>query len=60
MSISDSVKQAISAGAIAQSTINSLGQAVATSADTRALAILADAIQSGMVSVTEDCAAAAT
>ena len=59
MNVTAAVKQAISAGAIAQSTINSLGQAVATSADTRALSILADAIQSGMVSVTEDCAAAA-
>ena len=54
MSFQHSVKQAISAGAIAQCTIDQLGQAVATSADTRALAILADAIQSNMVSVTVD------
>ena len=59
MTVPDSVRQALAAGAIAQSTINSLGQAVTTSADTRALAILADAISNGMVSVAEDCAAAA-
>ena len=59
MNVPDSVRQALAAGAIAQSTIDQLGQSVTTSADTRALAILADAISNGMVSVTEDCAAAA-
>ena len=59
MNITQSVKQAIAAGAIAQSTINALGQAVATSSDTRALSILADAIGTSMVTVIEDVAAAA-
>lgn len=59
MSISDSIKQAIAAGHIAQSTINELGAAVTDKADTRALAILADAIASRMVTVKEDVESAA-
>lgn len=58
MSVTDSVRQAISAGAIAQSTIDGLQQKVSSTADTRALAILADAVSNGLVSVIEDCAAA--
>lgn len=51
MSISDSVRQAIAAGAIAQSTIDELQKNVRTATDTRALAILADAVSSGLVQI---------
>ncbi len=51
MSIEQAVRQAIAAGAIAQSTIDELQRKVITSADTRALAILGDAVSSGLVMV---------
>jgi len=51
MSISQSVSQAIAAGAIAQSTIDTLMQKVQDSTDTRALATLQDAIDDGVVDV---------
>jgi hypothetical protein len=51
MSVTDSVRQAIAAGAIAQSTIDELQAKVFTPADSRSLAILADAICSKLVSV---------
>lgn len=59
MNVPDSVRQALAAGAIAQSTIDKLGEAVVTCADSRALAVLADAVSSRMVAVIEDVAAAA-
>ncbi|MEL6879066.1 MAG: hypothetical protein AAGL17_18875 [Cyanobacteria bacterium J06576_12] len=51
MTVSDSVSQAIKAGAIAQSTIDELGTKAATSKDSRALATLQDAIDEGVVEV---------
>ena len=53
MDISQAVRQAIAAGAISQDTIDDLGSAVVDSADTRALAILADAVTSNLVTVVE-------
>lgn len=51
MSISQSVKQAIAAGAIAQSTIDELSEQTQGSTDIRALTILRDAIDNGVVTV---------
>lgn len=51
MSIEQAVRQAIAAGAIAQSTIDELQKNVTTPTDTRALSILADAMSSGLVQV---------
>ena len=53
MDISQTVRQAIAAGAISQDTIDDLGDSVMTSSDTRALAILNDAITNNLVSVVE-------
>ena len=53
MDITAAVRQAIAAGSISQSTINALGEWVSTTADTRALAILADAVSSNLVSVVD-------
>jgi len=49
MNVPESVRQAIAAGAIAQSTINALQRSVCTQSDSRALAVLADAVSSGLV-----------
>ena len=49
MNIPQAVQQAIQAGAIAPSTITSLQDAVVTKEDTRALAILQDALADGTV-----------
>ena len=51
MNISQAVQQAISVGAIAPSTITQLQNAVVTSQDTRALAVLQDALADGTVSL---------
>ena len=51
MTISQSVSQAIAAGAIAQTTIEQLKQKVRTSTDTHALATLQDAINDGVVDI---------
>lgn len=53
MTIPEAVRQAFSLGCISQTTLNELGELVATSADTRILSILADAITINFVSVTE-------
>ena len=51
MNVSQAVQQAISVGAISASTLASLQNAVRTSEDTRALAILQDAFADGSVSL---------
>lgn len=51
MNVSQGVNQALSAGAISASTLASLQNAVRTSDDTRALAILQDAFADGTVSL---------
>lgn len=53
MNIEQAVRQALSTGAIAQTTINELNNQVVTRDDTRALAILQDAIDSQTVTVQE-------
>jgi len=51
INISQSIKQAIAAGSIAQSTVDELQENVSTSQDTRSLAILADAVSDGIVEI---------
>ncbi|MGB3300679.1 MAG: hypothetical protein WBA76_20640 [Phormidesmis sp.] len=53
MNIEQAVRQALNTGAIAQTTIDSLYNHVLTRDDTRALAILQDAIDSQTVTVQE-------
>lgn len=53
MNIEQAVRQALSVGAIASETIGKLQNVVVTKEDARALAILADAVSSNFVVVTE-------
>lgn len=51
MDISQAVRQAIAAGKISQTTLDELGGSVPNATDTRALAILADAMTNNLVAV---------
>lgn len=53
MNIEQAVRQAISAGSIAQSTVDALISYITSAADAHALNILAAAVSSNLVSVVE-------